>query len=451
MSTTTHYEVLGVAQDATAEDITRAYRRFARTHHPDIADPQAAQTFAAGNLAHDVLSNPDARAAYDNELRNPTPPADETPVDDWFEDSGWDDTDEPLDVPVEDVTPPPVPPQPTPQPGTPGPPSGAGSGSQAKSTPQPANTNDAAEPVDPTVVDNVPHPSITAAAGILAATPPAVIGLGTINITQALLIGVAGVVLAAAVFLWQHTQKRSKPVTMPLRSTPPAVGAIALLAATATAIASTRTENAAAFIASLIPALFAGALTGDATHVIHQDRRIFKKKDLREYNRFGSPPPGAAAALVNRAIEPALWENRAIKVVQSAEPNAFFSHALINGTTITLLRGVASGDGYYQWSGASLLRETPTDGLVEVLSGDYATALRRIRRTVPAATFTPYVVVVSPRGHVTLPNTINPTSSTPGVVDATDLLATLQAQEHARTVSRTVMTATVRAMVDQTR
>jgi curved DNA-binding protein CbpA len=33
--TQNHYEVLGVAENATSEDIQKAYRRLARRHHPD--------------------------------------------------------------------------------------------------------------------------------------------------------------------------------------------------------------------------------------------------------------------------------------------------------------------------------------------------------------------------------------------------------------------------------
>ena len=40
------YEVLGVGRDATVQDIQRAYRKLARTYHPDVnKDPAAERRF----------------------------------------------------------------------------------------------------------------------------------------------------------------------------------------------------------------------------------------------------------------------------------------------------------------------------------------------------------------------------------------------------------------------
>jgi hypothetical protein len=59
----THYDTLGVPEDADAAMIRRAYHRLARRHHPDHgADPAA---MAAINEAHRVLADPGRRAEYD--------------------------------------------------------------------------------------------------------------------------------------------------------------------------------------------------------------------------------------------------------------------------------------------------------------------------------------------------------------------------------------------------
>jgi len=61
-----HYAVLGVQRDASAPDIRRAYRRAARRHHPDLnRDPGGSERFAAAARAYEVLSDPAARACYD--------------------------------------------------------------------------------------------------------------------------------------------------------------------------------------------------------------------------------------------------------------------------------------------------------------------------------------------------------------------------------------------------
>ena len=60
------YEVLGVSRSATPEEIQRAYRKLARTYHPDInKDPGADGRFREIAEAYDVLSDPDARKRYD--------------------------------------------------------------------------------------------------------------------------------------------------------------------------------------------------------------------------------------------------------------------------------------------------------------------------------------------------------------------------------------------------
>jgi curved DNA-binding protein len=61
------YEVLGVARDASQEDIRRAYRRLARKHHPDVSSEEGADArFKEISEAYDTLSDPAKRADYDN-------------------------------------------------------------------------------------------------------------------------------------------------------------------------------------------------------------------------------------------------------------------------------------------------------------------------------------------------------------------------------------------------
>jgi curved DNA-binding protein len=61
-----YYEVLGVSRSASAEEIQRAYRKLARTYHPDVnKEPAAEERFKEISEAYDVLSDPETRAKFD--------------------------------------------------------------------------------------------------------------------------------------------------------------------------------------------------------------------------------------------------------------------------------------------------------------------------------------------------------------------------------------------------
>ena len=60
------YDLLGVARDADADAIKKAYRRLARQLHPDVnPDPETQEKFKEVSRAYEVLSDPQKRAAYD--------------------------------------------------------------------------------------------------------------------------------------------------------------------------------------------------------------------------------------------------------------------------------------------------------------------------------------------------------------------------------------------------
>lgn len=60
------YAVLGVARDAPAREIRRAYRRLARQHHPDLTrQADGAEQFVRLAHAYEVLYDPAQRARYD--------------------------------------------------------------------------------------------------------------------------------------------------------------------------------------------------------------------------------------------------------------------------------------------------------------------------------------------------------------------------------------------------
>src|ERR1700741_2164476 len=62
-----YYKVLGVSDEATAKDITKAYRKLARESHPAThpGDAAAEERFKEVSAAYDVLGDDEKRKEYD--------------------------------------------------------------------------------------------------------------------------------------------------------------------------------------------------------------------------------------------------------------------------------------------------------------------------------------------------------------------------------------------------
>lgn len=65
------YEILGVSENATAEELRKAYRGLAKKNHPDTNkdNPEAEERFKAISDAYDILGNPEKREKYDQMRR----------------------------------------------------------------------------------------------------------------------------------------------------------------------------------------------------------------------------------------------------------------------------------------------------------------------------------------------------------------------------------------------
>lgn len=72
-----YYATMGVARDATADQIKQAYRKLARKYHPDVSkEADAEARFKEVGEAYEVLRDPQKRAAYD-QLGSGPPPGEE--------------------------------------------------------------------------------------------------------------------------------------------------------------------------------------------------------------------------------------------------------------------------------------------------------------------------------------------------------------------------------------
>lgn len=62
-----YYSILGVAKNASKEEIRKAFRQLARKYHPDVAKDKAEadRKFKEINEAHEVLGDPEKRRKYD--------------------------------------------------------------------------------------------------------------------------------------------------------------------------------------------------------------------------------------------------------------------------------------------------------------------------------------------------------------------------------------------------
>jgi DnaJ-class molecular chaperone len=63
------YEILGVLRSASSPEIRAAYKRLAKTSHPDISGggSEAHEKFLEIKAAYEILADPDTREAYDRD------------------------------------------------------------------------------------------------------------------------------------------------------------------------------------------------------------------------------------------------------------------------------------------------------------------------------------------------------------------------------------------------
>lgn len=69
MNNENFYQILGVSENASSDDIKKAYRKLAKENHPDTGGDE--NTFKKISVAYDTLGDEEKRRQYDNQLKNP--------------------------------------------------------------------------------------------------------------------------------------------------------------------------------------------------------------------------------------------------------------------------------------------------------------------------------------------------------------------------------------------
>jgi molecular chaperone DnaJ len=69
MNTENYYDILGVSEDATQEEIKKAYRKLAKENHPDKGGDE--ELFKNISAAYDIIGDENKRTQYDTQRKNP--------------------------------------------------------------------------------------------------------------------------------------------------------------------------------------------------------------------------------------------------------------------------------------------------------------------------------------------------------------------------------------------
>lgn len=64
----THYDILGIAPNASQSDIKTAYYKLSKVYHPDKTNNQSSQQFMDITLAYEILGNDKTKKSYDDKL-----------------------------------------------------------------------------------------------------------------------------------------------------------------------------------------------------------------------------------------------------------------------------------------------------------------------------------------------------------------------------------------------
>lgn len=370
----THYQTLGVAAECTAEEIKAAYRRLIRQAHPDVAGPDGAARAAELSAAYAVLSRPDRRQAYDDELRDGlsawgdrTEP-DPDFADEWGTPDDWQQEPPPAaaapeetldDVEVDEA-------------GT-GPDTAPETGSAATSGDFDWVGSDDATAVQ--VRTPIRRWAWVAAAGLalviaaalwswLTWTPGAMLTTDQAG-AAAVIVPVVGI----AVGYLLHDR-------VPLTAKAAGIAAVVVIIAGEVA-AQPPWQSSVRLLYVLALAVALGLLLQQLVDEQRQLNAVLGAKALRENNIFGSLSGDVGSELLQRDCDP-LYSIPAVRIIRTPSPDALFSHAVVCGDKVAFVRAVVAAGGRFRWSGPTLFRDGADGWPSEVIRGDYQGAARQL-------------------------------------------------------------------------
>lgn len=384
-ATKTHYETIGVDQDASAEEIRAAYRRQIRQVHPDVAGPDGAPRAAELSAAYAVLSRPDLRREYDETLRSgPEGAVRQEPVDEepaWGVPSDWDEgkpaSEPPGGEALDDAIV-----EEDPDPGT---------GRPFDWAVEPGRS-----PAEVQVRHPARHLLLLAVVGLLVVAGAVL--FSWLSWTSAAIWGRQQTVAAAAIggalgvligFGLHHR--------IPIRPVPAAIGAPVIVMMIEIGLQPPWlgvTRVGYAFVLGLAVAM----VIQDRLAAQRRLNAVLPLKLLRRNNVFGPAPGDTGSELLERSCDP-LYNLPGLRMIRTPAPDALFTHAFVCGSKVALVRALVADAGQFRWSGPTLFREGPDGWPTEVLRGPYDEFLRRSpqrfgRRTAVRS----WIVVFSPDG-----------------------------------------------------
>lgn len=388
----THYETLGLDRAAPPDDIKKAYRNLMRTYHPDIytGDREEGERIASEiGYAYSILSDEQTRAEYDRMLdhgpdEGPDPAGDAEDVhpedfeDSWGEEETWevppedDDAvldDGEIDADVVDDAPPPSTPEAT---------AGAATGWLPNPVPE-------AHVITP-LTGIGPVAAMAALVTLLSVIWAAMAPQSPLPITNVPAVLGAFVLGAVLGVVTVAVRKKGTPAPEPVKR-PCLTVALVLGAVLVVAYILAGLTLLGAAVTALLGALVSVHVLARAAAKKRTLDALVDSKTLKANNLYGRLPGGAAADLLDSSLM-ALCALPSVRILRNPDDTSLFSHAVVSGNRIALVKAILATNGIYRWSGPSLMRDNLRQGNIfpeEIVRANYQDMLANPPATIPSS------------------------------------------------------------------